>query len=56
MEARKTVRGRGKSTDFAFNFYIVDFGEKKRPLRARVYFFHTVFINPDIYIGVYKSL
>ena len=24
MEARKTVRGRGKSTDFAFNFYIVD--------------------------------
>ena len=42
-----------KSTDFACNFYIVDFGEflarKKRPLKALIEFFHTVFKTPDIY-------
>ena len=34
----------GKSTDFAFNFYIVDFGE------VLVKIFHTVFINPVIFV------
>ena len=47
MEARKTVRGRGKSTDFAFNFYIVDsedsFWREKNARLGREFIFSTPF-------------
>ena len=49
LEDKRVEEGK-KKTDFPFNFFIVDFGENKNPLRPRFQFFRTVFINPDIYI------
>ena len=41
-----------KSTDFACNFLVpstISGEKKKRPLKALIEFFHTVFKTPDIY-------
>ena len=50
MKGRKTGEGRVKGRTFLFIF-IVSGAQKKRPLRVRLQFFSTVFINPDIYIA-----
>ena len=48
MKGRQTGRGRKKALTLLLIF-ISSTLAKKRPLKALVEFFHTVFINPDMY-------